>query len=122
MPEPQTLSHIKDLVAALDDKKAQDIKVIDVSKISSVTDYFVIATGNSQPHLKALQATIERYLKDNKIHIVGSESGQDSGWVAIDAFSFILHLFLPDMRDIYRLDLIWKDGTPIEIKTHKALS
>ncbi|WP_309386412.1 ribosome silencing factor [Cerasicoccus frondis] len=105
---------------ALDDKKAIDMKILDVRGISTVTDYLVLATGNSQPHLKALRSTVERALKDAKAHIVGAETGDDSGWQVVDAFDFMVHLFTPEMRDNYRLEQLWKDAKTVELAELKS--
>lgn len=105
---------------ALDDKKAIDLRILDVRKISSVTDYLIIASGNSQPHLKALRSAAERALKDAKAHIVGAESGESSGWQVVDAFDFMVHLFTPEMRSNYRLEQLWKDAGEIKVADLKS--
>ena len=109
-----TLEFVKKLASELDEKKAMQIQIIDVSKISSITDYFILASGNSQPHLRALGNTVEMFLKENKLKVMGTESGDDTGWVAVDAFSFMVHLFTPDVRDNYSLDMLWKDGETVK--------
>ncbi|MGE9296016.1 MAG: ribosome silencing factor [Puniceicoccales bacterium] len=124
MPETQSNNDPRALLAlcceALDDKKAIDLKILDVRGVSSVTDYLVLASGNSQPHLKALRGAVERALKDAKAHIVGAESGENSGWQVVDAFDFMVHLFTPEMRDNYRLESLWKDAptlAPADLKS-----
>ena len=124
MPDTETKPDARALMAlcceALDDKKALDLKILDVREISTITDYLVIASGNSQPHLKALRGSVERALKDAQAHIVGAESGEDSGWQVVDAFDFMVHLFTPEMRDTYRLEQLWKDAEPIDVEDLKA--
>lgn len=100
---------------ALDDKKAENIRILDVSALSSITDYFVIATGTSEPHLRALTQETSRVLKEEKHFVVGTESSVQSGWTVLDAHDVIVHLFLPEMRDLYRLDSLWKDGKEIPL-------
>jgi ribosome-associated protein len=100
---------------ALDDKKAENIRILDVSKISSITDFFIIATGTSDPHLKSLTQETARVLKEDKQHVVGTETGTQSGWTVLDAHDVIVHLFLPEMRDLYRLDALWKDGKDLPL-------
>jgi len=100
---------------ALDDKKALDLKILDVRGISSITDYLVLASGNSQPHLKALRGAVEKALKDARAQIVGAETGEDSGWQVVDAFDFMVHLFTPEMRDNYRLESLWKDAAEVPL-------
>ena len=105
---------IQQCVTALDNKKAERLRVLQVDEISSVTDYFVIATGTSNPHLKALgQAVVD------SLEAVGQEAivtgvGDQSGWVVVDAFDFMVHIFTRDMREFFNLEGLWKDGTLIE--------
>ncbi|MCH8475170.1 MAG: ribosome silencing factor [Opitutales bacterium] len=99
---------------ALDDKKAGDLKILGVQEVSSVTDYFVIATGTSVPHLRALTEELKASLKEAGIRTLGSESATESGWNVVDAFEVIVHVFLPEVREQYRLDTLWKDGELIE--------
>ena len=94
---------------ALLDKKAVDLTILDVKGHSTITDYYVIATGESSPQLKAMANTAKMTLKE-----MDSESGvidgdPASGWVVMDAYEFVVHLFLPDTRDTYALESLWKD-------------
>ncbi|MCC5788473.1 MAG: ribosome silencing factor [Opitutales bacterium] len=99
---------------ALDDKKAGDLKILRVQEVSSVTDYFVIATGTSAPHLRALTEELKSSLKEAGVRTLGSENDTESGWNVVDAFEVIVHLFLPEVREQYRLDTLWKDGELID--------
>lgn len=100
---------------ALDDKKAEDIRILDVSALSSITDYLIVATGNSEPHLRGLTQEVSRVLKEQKHHIVGHEMNPQTGWTVLDAHDVIVHIFTPEMRDLYRLDSLWKDGADIDV-------
>lgn len=99
---------------ALDDKKAINLKILDVREVSTITDFLIIASGNSQPHLKALRSAVERSLKDSQAGIVGAESGEDSGWQVVDAFDFMVHIFTPEMRENYRLEQLWNDAPTVD--------
>lgn len=116
LPEipPATLTNLQSLVQSLDDKKAMDIMVIDVGDVSSITNYLILATGNSHPHLRALRGAVEATLKENKVALVGADVSQDSGWLVVDAFDFMVHLFTGEMRETYRLDRLWKDGVVLD--------
>lgn len=103
------------IIRALDDRKAEDLKVLYVSELSSITDFFVLATGNSEPHLKALINSVSRELKDLKVSLVGRDAGPGSGWAVIDAFDVMIHLFLPEQREFYQLDALWKDAETLEV-------
>ena len=80
--EKKKLSHtlVLLIVQALLDKKVDDLRVLDVSKLSSITDYLVLATGNSDPHLRALRIEVERVLDDQKAKILGVDTTRSSGW------------------------------------------
>ena len=100
---------------ALDDKKAVELRVLDVSGKSSITNYLIIATATSSPHLKALREAITDVLKKSGAPLAGVEFGADSGWLVVDAFEFMAHLFLPIQRDHYRLEGLWKDAKPLDV-------
>jgi ribosome-associated protein len=104
---------------ALDEKKAMDLKVLDVSEQSSITDFLILATGTSEPHLRALRVELEKVLDANRVHIVGMESAPESGWVVIDAFDVMVHLFSADRREHYGLENLWKDA--VTVSTAKLL-
>src|SRR5690625_5109950 len=99
----------------LDDKNASDIRILDVSEISSITDYLVIASGTSEPHLRALTRDVARKLKKEGHKIIGHEINHDSGWTILDAHDVVVHIFLPEMRDLYQLDSLWKDGKSLDL-------
>lgn len=106
---------IKLLVQALDGKKAEDLRVLDVSKQSSITDYLVLATGTSEPHLRALRIELERVLDDQKARILSVDTSKGSGWTVVDAFEVMVHLFTPENRDKYRMELLWRDSTELAL-------
>lgn len=110
-----TLLLLKSVVRALDAKKAEDLRVLDVSKQSSITDYLVLANGNSEPHLRALRIELEKVLDEQKIRILGMETAKGSGWMVIDAFEVMVHLFTLENRDKYRMELLWKDATELPL-------
>lgn len=106
---------LKLIVTALDAKKAEDLRVLDVSKQSSITDYLVLATGSSEPHLRALRIELERVLDEEKARILGVDTSKGSGWTVVDAFEIMIHLFTPENRDKYRLELLWRDATEVSL-------
>jgi len=103
------------IVRALDAKKAGDLRVLEVGQLSSITDYLVLATGTSEPHLRALRIEVERVLDEQKTRILGVDTTKSSGWTVVDAFEIMVHLFTPENRDKYRLELLWKDASEVEI-------
>jgi ribosome-associated protein len=107
---------LKLVCRALDDKKAEDLVVLDVSRQSSITNYLVLATGTSQPHLRALRIEIERVIKDTGTAVVGVDSGDGSGWTVIDTFDVMIHVLTPEHRARYRLETLWGDAAPVNVK------
>lgn len=103
-------------VHALLEKKAENVVVLDVRGLSSITDYLVMVSGTSSPHLRALRTEIEKEFKDHQIdaHIEGSDS--DSGWLVLDAFDVMFHIFHPELREYFRLEHLWKDGKPVSLE------
>jgi len=103
------------VTGALDDKKAEDLRVLDVRAQSTITDYLVLATGTSEPHLRALRLELQKVLDDAKAPIVGVENTEGSGWTVFDAFEVMVHLFTTESRARYRLELLWKDAVDIPV-------
>ena len=110
---PPLLHHV---VQALDAKKAEDIRVLDVSRLSSITDHLVLATGTSEPHLRALRIEVERVFAEKEAKVLGVDTTKGSGWTIIDGIVVMVHLFLPDMRAKYRLEILWKDAQPGDVR------
>ena len=110
---PAAMELVKLCCRVLDDKKAGDLTVLDVSEQSSITDYLVLATATSEPHLRALRVELEKALDKKQVHLVGMETAQDSGWTVIDAFDVMIHLFLAQERERYGLERLWRDATEL---------
>ncbi|MCR5584331.1 MAG: ribosome silencing factor [Lachnospiraceae bacterium] len=106
---------LNELYKALDDKKAEDIKIIDIGGISVMTDYFVITNGNNQPQVDALVDAAEEALLKTGVKDVKVEGGRNNGWTLIDAGNLIIHIFTKENRDFYDLERIWSDGKIIEL-------
>ena len=101
-------------VGVLIDKKAGDLRVLDVSAQSSITDAMVIATATSEPHLRALRVELEKKLDESGTRILGIETARESGWLVVDLFDVMVHLFLAETRVRYRLESLWKDAVPLD--------
>ena len=94
-----------------DNKKAEDIVVLDVRGLSSVTDYFVIASGNSEPHLRAIVDEITGKLRDERgMRPLRAEGLPQAAWVALDFFDVIVHVMRADIRERYDLEGLWGDA------------
>ncbi len=110
---PLLVQHLRAVCQALDDKKAEQLTVLHLGEESSLTEYFIIATGVANSHLRALRITVENTLEKLQVKVLGSESVPSSGWVVVDAVDFMVHLFLPEVRNIYRLEQLWRDARDV---------
>ena len=109
---------IRQLVLALDAKQAANLRVLDVSAQSSITDWLVLATGNSEPHLRALRIEVEKILDAAQTTIAGMDGGgPDSGWTVVDAYQIMVHLFTAEPRNSYALERLWKNAGEVNVKT-----
>ncbi len=97
------------------DMKAEDIIVLDVSAVSSITDYFVICTGSSLPHLKAIAREVRAQMAEAHDVKPGSADGQvESQWVVLDYGIFMLHAFHQSKRELYALEDLWGDAKKVD--------
>lgn len=96
------------IVNTLEDKQANDIKVIDLENKSSVADYFVVATGNSINQNKALSEYIEENLEKNDYNILSVEGFREGKWILMDCGDIIVHIFSSSQRDFYNIEDLWE--------------
>ena len=116
MPTPQELAEF--CAKCADDKLAENVKVISVGAVSSIADYYVIATANSEPQLHALCSELERRVRDKyKLHPTRTDGVGTGGWNLIDFSSVLVHLMTPEMRDRYNLEGLWGDAPTIDVVT-----
>ena len=115
-PDPRSLDLVRLCCRALDSKKAGDLRVLDVRGQSSITDYLVIGTATSEPHVRALRIELEKALDQAKTRIIGFETAQESGWAVMDAFDVMVHIFTPERRARYSLESLWRDGREVPIR------
>jgi ribosome-associated protein len=101
-----------------DNKKAENLVVLDVRKVSSVTDYFVVASGTSEPHLRAIVSEITDQLREKHDVRPTRVDGHTGGaWVVLDFFDVIVHVMRADVRKRYDLESLWGDAA--KVKTAK---
>ena len=104
-----------------DNKKAENILILDVRKLSSVTDYFVIASGTSEPHLRAIVEEIKDELRENHgLRPVRTDGTIHGAWVVLDFFDVIVHVMRQDARDHYDLESLWGDARRVRTGRKKA--
>ena len=100
----------------LDQRKAQDIKIINVNKKTIIADYFVIAGGNSRTQVNALADEVEYQLGLEGLSPTRVEGRGDGTWVLIDFDSVLVHVFGRESREFYKLEKLWAEGTPVEFE------
>ena len=105
--QPKALA--RKIIKAVWDKKAEDIALLNLKKISGVTDYFVICTSNSEIHSRVLADAVMEKFKgtDMILHVEGYDYGH---WILIDCFDVVLHIFMADAREYYGLEKFWGDA------------
>ena len=111
-----SLETAKMAVKALDSKKALDIKVIQIQDISAIADYFVIATGTSSTHVKALADEVEAQLDEAGISVSHVEGYRSNSWILLDYVDVVVHVFSDEAREYYDLERLWQDGEIIDIE------
>ncbi len=98
------------------EKKADDIKIFDVKDITTMTDYFIVCSSDSEPKTKAIANNIERTLKKNGVKPTNIEGQNKLEWILMDYITFIIHIFRSDKRQFYDLDRLWADAKITSIK------
>lgn len=99
---------------ALNSKKARQLKALKIDDLTTLTDYFLIATATSSIHVRALADEVEEKLNEVGVtphHI----EGRSTGWIILDYNSVIVHIFTSDQREFYGLDSMWRDAAEIEL-------
>ena len=118
-PEPQTLpsippldtlERVREAVAAAEDRKALDLKVLHLQKISDFTDYFMICSGTSERQVQAIADGIVEKAKAAGRKPFGVEGYNAGRWVLIDLGDVVVHAFVPEERELYRLERLWGDA------------
>ncbi len=104
-----------------DNRKAENITVLDMRELSSVTDYFVIASGTSEPHLRAIVDEItDKLREDHDVHPRAVDGTLQAAWVVLDFFDVIVHVMRADVRDRYDLETLWGDAPRVKTRRRTA--
>ena len=101
------------VVAALEERKADDIRVLDVRNLTDVTDYMIVASGRSSRQVNAIAEHVVECCKAAKMRPNGVEGDDVGEWVLVDVFDVIVHVMVPETRDFYQLEKLW-DGRAID--------
>lgn len=109
MESRELASQISEIII---DRQGEDTLILDLTEVTTFTDYFVISTAGSRRQLDALQGAVRETLKqeEDRLMAVNVEGDPESGWILMDYNSVIVHLFTEEMRDFYRLEDLWKNA------------
>lgn len=107
----------KIVVDAMEEKKAEDIQIIEISEISIIADYFIIANGSNNNQVHAISDRVEELLAKKEIHPRQIEGYEHANWVLMDYGDVIVHIFDKENRLFYNLERIWRDGKRIGKET-----
>lgn len=111
MTQPTLNKDLKtDLITLLEDHKAKNITVLDVSKITDITDLMIICTGNSNRHVKTLAHYLVSAAKTKGLTLYGIEGEKEGEWILIDLVDAIIHIMLPQEREFYNLEKLWSQA------------
>ncbi len=105
---------IREAVRALDAKRAEDIRVLKVTELTALGDYFVIANGTSTTHTKTLSEEVEFRLSQQGVEPAHREGMNGSNWYILDYSDVIVHVFYQEMRSFYRLEQLWADAEEVD--------
>ena len=120
---PMTSKEILDrCIELLQSKKAEDVVVLHLNEISDVSDHFLICTGTSDPHVRALSDAVLEGMKAEGHRPWHTEGADTRKWVLFDFVDVVVHIFQPDTRDFYRLERLWGDAPLEEIEDPSAVA
>ena len=106
---------------AADNIQAEDIRVLDLRGVSSLTDFMVLCSGNSLPHLRAVMRDVEReIIEKHDVRAVNSEGNADSRWVVLDYIDVMVHVMHAELREVYGLEDLWAEGEELEWNPEQA--
>ena len=102
-------------VNAADDKKANDLVILDISKVTSFANYFLLCTGDSSRQMQAIADEVEKKLKEAGIRPSHVEGYQNSEWILLDCMDLVVHIFSKNARAFYDLERLWRDATKMDV-------
>ena len=107
---------IREINAFLDDRKAEDVVVLDLRQHANIADYFVIATGANKPHLKALYDGLQKTFKESGFEGYQKAGVPESGWMIMEYHGIMVHIFERELREFYDLEKLWKDAPRVQLE------
>ncbi len=113
----ESLELVRNVVRILDEKKAVDLKIIRIDEVSTIADYFVIASGTNPAQVEAMIEGIEETLEKEGVRVDHIEGIKGTGWTLMDYKDVVIHIFDMENRGFYELERIWTDGELIDPQT-----
>lgn len=103
-------------IQSLNDKKAKNVKAVDISKLTTIAHYFIICSGTSVTHIKALADNVEEKLGENGLHCIHREGYSSAHWILLDYSDVVVHIFHEEDREFYGLERLWQDGIQVDVE------
>lgn len=110
----ESFEFVKEAVKVLDKKMAVDIKVIKISELTVIADYFIIANGTSSTHVRSLAEEVEEKMREKGVQPRSIE-GRSTGWILLDYEDVVIHIFTPQDREYYSLERLWSDAATVDL-------
>lgn len=108
---------LEEIVTVLDRKKSESIKVLKITELTIIADYFIIAGGTSVTQARALADEVEYKLKQQGLEPLRIQGNNGGGWIIIDYGDIVVHVFSREQKDFYDLERLWRDGEEIDINS-----
>ena len=112
----ESIDLVNQITSLIFNKKGYDVRILDIRKLTSMADYFVICSADSETQVKAIADEVEKNLKDNGIKIWHKEGYKALSWVLMDYVDVIVHVFKKEARSFYNLEKLWGDAFITEIE------
>lgn len=114
-PSPDSMTAARRVAQVLLDSKAQDVIVLDLRPVSDMTDYFIVASGTSDTHVRATAGHVVEALKADGLRVHSVEGMEQGRWVLLDYVDFVVHVFHPTLRAFYQLERLWGDAPAVAV-------
>ncbi len=114
-PSPASMTAARRAAQVLVDHKAQDVVLLDLRPVSDMTDYFIVASGTSDTHVRATAGHVVEALKAEGLRVHSVEGFEQGRWVLLDYVDFVVHVFHPTLRAFYQLERLWGDAPAVAV-------